>query len=160
MAPLEIARLDLIRSHSNGYQEVMNNKLSDAIENLPWLAIKPGFDMKVVRGGDSDDDTRVLVLRVQPGTVIERHRHTGEIHALNLSGQRKILDTGEVIGPGGYVYEPPGNEDSWMAVGDEPLVVFLTARGAIEYIDERGQVTLRSTTTTVTARWRQLVARA
>ena len=47
-----------------------------------------------------------------------------------------------------------------MAVGDEPLVVFLTARGAIEYIDERGQVTARSTTTTVTEKWRQLVARA
>jgi hypothetical protein len=61
----------------------------------------------------------------------------GEIHALNLAGRRKILETGEVIEPGEYVYEPPGNEDSWMAVGDEPLVVFLTARGAIEYIAER-----------------------
>jgi 2,4'-dihydroxyacetophenone dioxygenase len=137
-----------------------NFTLSDAIEDLPWLAIAPGFDLKVVRGGDSDDDTRVLVLRVQPGTVVARHRHTGEIHALQLAGQRKLLDTGEVIGPGGYVYEPPGNEDSWMAVGEEPLVVFLTARGAIEYLGERGEVTARSTTTTVTAKWRQLVARA
>jgi len=161
MAPLKIARLDLMGSHSNRYQWLMKNfPLSEAIEGLPWLAIKPGFDMKVVRGGDSDDDTRVLLLRVQPGVVIERHRHTGEIHALNLAGERKILETGEVIGPGGYVYEPPGNEDSWMAIGDEPLVVFLTARGAIEYIDERGQVTARSTTTSVTAKWQALVARA
>lgn len=161
MAPLEIARLDLMGSHSGAYHWGMNHfNFADTIENLPWLTIRPGFDMKVVRGGDSDDDTRVLVLRVQPGIVIERHRHTGEIHALHLAGQRKILDTGEVIGPGGYVYEPPGNEDSWMAIGDEPLVVFLTARGAIEYIDERGEVTARSTTTSVTAKWRQLVARA
>lgn len=159
MAPSEIAILDLMGSHTIRYQEGMKH-FSDAIDMLPWLVIRPGFEMKVLRGGDSDDDTRVLVLRVQPGIVIERHRHTGEIHAFHLAGQRKILDTGEIVGPGSYVYEPPGNEDSWMAVGDEPLVVFLTARGAIEYIDERGAVTARSTTTSVTAKWRALVAHA
>ena len=43
------------------------------------------------------------------------------------------------------VYEPAGNVDSWRAVGDEPLVVFVTLRGAIEYLDEHGDVIRRST---------------
>jgi quercetin dioxygenase-like cupin family protein len=133
--------------------------LSPAIESLPWLPVSPGFDLKLVRGG-TDDDTRALILRLQPGTVVARHRHTGEIHALHLAGQRKLLDTGEIIGPGGYVYEPTGNIDSWMAVGDEPLVIFLTARGAIEYLDDRGQVARRSTTAQLTATYRELAARA
>ena len=127
-------------------------KLSSTIEALPWQPISPGFQMKVIRGGTTDDDTRVLLLRVEPGTVIEKHRHTGEIHALNLSGKRR-LDGGQVIGPGEYVYEPVGNVDSWEAIGDEPCVIFLPARGAIEYLGERGEVLRRSTTTTVTERY-------
>ena len=132
--------------------------LSPAIEALPWQPLRPGFHLKVVRGGATDDDTRVLLLRLEPGTVIPRHRHFGEVHALNLAGSRKILETGEVIGPGGYVYEPPGNVDSWMAIGDVPVVVFVTTRGALEYIDERGEVISRTTTTSITERYRQFIA--
>jgi len=123
--------------------------LSPELADLPWMPIRPGFSLKLVRGG-GDDDTRALLLRVEPGTVIARHRHDGEVHALNLAGSRTLLDTGEIVGPGGYVYEPAGNVDSWMAIGDEPLIVFLTARGAIEYIDDHGAVTSRSTTSSVT----------
>jgi quercetin dioxygenase-like cupin family protein len=112
---------------------------------LPWMAVSPGFSIKMLHGR-TDDDTRALLLRLEPGTVIARHRHEGEVHALNLAGQRKLIDTGEIIGPGGYVYEPPGNVDSWMAVGDEPLLVFVTVRGAIETLGERDEVTRRSTT--------------
>jgi quercetin dioxygenase-like cupin family protein len=131
---------------------------SPEIDSLPWQPVSPGFTVKLIRGSKTDDDTRVQLLRLEPGTVIPRHRHSGEIHAVNLAGSRKLLDTGEVIGPGGYVYEPPGNIDSWMAVGDIPLIIFLTARGSIEYLDEQGQVTKRSTTTSVTEGYERFVA--
>jgi quercetin dioxygenase-like cupin family protein len=141
--------LALLWNHFHSYHGAM--KLSSAIEALPWQLISPGFELKVIHGGASDHDTRALLLRVAPGTRIEKHRHTGEIHALNLAGTRQILETGQVVGPGEYVYEPPGNVDSWVATGDEPAIVFLTARGALEYLDERGDVLRRSTTTSVTA---------
>src|SRR5438105_10354381 len=156
MDPWNTAILDLGESHSQGYLQAMPHfTLSPVIDALPWLPVVPGFDMKLVRGG-SDDDTRVLLLRLQPGTVVARHRHGGEVHALNLSGTRKLLDTGELIGPGGYVYEPPGNVDSWMAVGDEPVIVFATARGVIEYLDDAGNVRRSVTTASVTAHHREL----
>jgi quercetin dioxygenase-like cupin family protein len=120
-------------------------RLTHAEGALPWQPVRPGFELKVLHGR-TDDETRALLLRLEPGTVIPRHRHEGEVHALNLRGERKLLDTGEVIGPGGYVYEPAGNEDSWMAVGSEPLVIFVTVRGAIESIDDAGNVTRRTTT--------------
>ena len=128
------------------------------IDRLPWQPVRPGYDIKVLRGSDSDDDPRILLLRLAPGEVITRHRHSGEIHAINLIGSRKLLDTGEVIGPGGYVYEPPGNEDSWMAVGAVPVVVFVVASGAIESLDERGRVIARTTTRSVTESYRRFVA--
>lgn len=130
--------------------------LLDLSDSLPWAPISPGFSLKLLHGR-TDADTRALLLRLEAGTVISRHRHEGEVHAINLTGQRKLLDTGELIGPGGYVYEPAGNVDSWMAVGTEPLVVFVTVRGAMEELDDQGRVTQRTSTATLWAHYRRFL---
>ena len=99
-------------------------------------------------------------MRLEPGTEIEPHRHTGEAHGYTISGQREILGTGELLGAGTYVYEAPGNEDNWMAVGDEPLVIFVTVRGEVETLDERGEVKRRANAaTSYDSYHRQLAAR-
>jgi len=110
---------------------------------LPWIPLGPGESFKPLRFLPNDRG-RVLLLRVEPGTVIGRHRHFGEVHAYNLSGTRQ-LDTGELVGPGGYVYEPTGNVDSWSAVGDEPVIVHITSFGAMEYLGENDEVLSRHT---------------
>jgi len=115
------------------------------IAALPWQPIFPGFTLKALRA-TRDDDARALLLRLEPGTLIPRHRHTGDVHAYNVSGQRLLIETNTLVGPRGYVYEPAGNVDSWMAVGDEPCIVFVVAQGAVEYLDEEGRVLRRSTT--------------
>lgn len=107
-------------------------------ERVPWIPLGPGESFKPLRFL-SRDSGRVLLLRLEPGTSVPRHRHHGEVHAFNLSGRRR-LDTGEIVGPGGYVYEPPGNVDSWMAVGDEPVVVHITAFGAMDYLGPNDEV--------------------
>jgi 2,4'-dihydroxyacetophenone dioxygenase len=84
----------------------------------------------------------VELLRLQPGAEIPLHRHTGEVHAFNLQGSRRLC-TGEIIGPGGYVYEPAGNTDSWRVHGDEELVVMVVVMGAVEYLTREGQVSKR-----------------
>lgn len=111
-------------------------------EAVPWVPLGPGESFKPLRFMPNG---RVLLLRLEPGTVVPRHRHRGEVHGFNLSGSRKLLDTGEVVGPGAYVYEPAGNVDSWMAVGDEPVVVHITSFGAMEYLDDEDRVLRRDT---------------
>ena len=113
-------------------------------EQVPWIPLGPGESFKPLRFL-SKDHGRVLLLRLEPGTLVPRHRHLGEVHGYNLVGRRKLLETGEVVGPGGYVYEPPGNVDSWMAVGHEPVVVHITSYGAMEYLGENGEVLRRDT---------------
>ena len=127
--------------------------IADA-DAMSWVPIAPGFSFKLIRA-TSDDDVWVELLQLEPGTTIPRHRHTGEVHAYTLAGQRELLDTGEIVGAGSYVYEPPGNVDSWRAVGTVPLLVFVTVRGTIEYLDERGAVIKRSTATTAAEAYRR-----
>ena len=76
---------------------------------------------------------------MEPGTEIGWHRHTGEVHAINLTGQR-ALHSGEVIGPGDYVYEPQGNTDRWQAIGDDTLIVHVVVMGKVEYLNTDGSV--------------------
>ncbi|MBJ6759459.1 cupin domain-containing protein [Myxococcaceae bacterium JPH2] len=114
-------------------------------DRIPWIPMgPPGLSFKPLRFY-KDNRGWTYMFRVEPGTVIPRHRHTGEVHAFNLVGKRQLLDTGEVVGPGTYVYEPVGNVDSWMAVGDEPVVILITIFGAIEYMGPDGAVTKRVT---------------
>ncbi|HKE46502.1 MAG TPA: cupin domain-containing protein [Rhodanobacteraceae bacterium] len=110
---------------------------------VPWVPLSPGKAFKPLRFL-RDDRGFVELLRLEPGETIPLHRHTGEVHAFNLEGTRE-LHTGEIIGPGGYVYEPVGNVDSWKVVGDAPLVVLVVVTGTVEYLDAAGHVTHRYT---------------
>jgi len=113
-------------------------------ERIPWIPLGPGESFKPLRFLP-DERGRALLLRLEPGTVVPRHRHLGEVHCYNVAGHRKLLDTGEVVGPGGYVYEPAGNVDSWMAVGTAPVIVHILSAGAMEYLGENGEVLRRDT---------------
>jgi quercetin dioxygenase-like cupin family protein len=112
-------------------------------DSIPWVPLSHGKAFKPLRFL-SDDRGFVELLRLAPGEMIALHRHTGEVHAINLQGSR-ALSSGEVIGPGGYVYEPVGNVDSWKVVGDTPLIVLVVVIGAVEYLDTHGEVASRWT---------------
>lgn len=111
--------------------------------HLPWIpSTTPGKSSKPVRFF-SDDRGFVELLRMEPGVVMPLHHHTGEIHAYNLSGCRQLC-TGEIVGPGDYAYEPPGNIDSWQIVGDEPLIALVIVMGAVEFLGPGGEVRFRA----------------
>jgi anti-sigma factor ChrR (cupin superfamily) len=73
----------------------MNTGIRMAALDGPWTAVRPGYEIQLLRVV-SDTEPRALLLRLQPGIVIPRHRHQGEVHAINIAGHRKLLDTGEV----------------------------------------------------------------
>lgn len=124
-----------------------------AQEGVPWVPLSAGKSFKPLRFL-RDDRGFVELLRLAPGETIPLHRHTGEVHAFNLEGSRKLC-TGEVIWPGDYVYEPVGNIDWWTAVGDVPLTVLVIVMGAVEYLDAEGNVTRRYTARTLEDLYRE-----
>ncbi|TAJ32841.1 MAG: anti-sigma factor [Reyranella sp.] len=101
---------------------------------LPWMPLGEGVSARPLhfRGGE-----RTLQLKVEPGVRIPIHRHDGHVHALGLSGRRRLGD-GSVAGPGDYVFEPAGNVDSWACEGDEPCIVQITMTGRLTYLGADG----------------------
>jgi len=116
-----------------------DTKPMDSTE-LDWVPIVPGLSFKPLTYFP-DNAGWQLLLRLEPGTVIPPHRHTGEVHGFNVQGSRFLINTKEVVGPGTYVYEPPGNADTWKQIGDEVCIVHIEVNGVIEYLDEKGNVT-------------------
>ncbi|MCG2584079.1 cupin domain-containing protein [Massilia sp. TS11] len=107
--------------------------------DLDWVpSRRPGTSSKLLHVMDGDAGF-VELLRLEPGTRMPLHRHTGAVHAYNLSGYRELC-TGERIGPGDYVYEPPGNTDWWRAVGDEAMVALVIVFGSVEFLGPGGEV--------------------
>lgn len=105
----------------------------------PWLPSgTPGKSARILRFLPGDAGF-VELLRMEPGVAMPLHRHSGEIHACNLQGSRRLC-TGELIGPGGYVYEPMGNVDWWQVVGDEPMTALVVVMGTVEFLGADGSV--------------------
>ena len=86
----------------------------------------------------------VELMRLLPGVSLPLHRHLGPVHAFNLRGER-LLSDGRHIRTHDYVFEPEGNVDWWGVVGEQELIVLVTVGGAVEYLDEQGEVSLRIT---------------
>jgi quercetin dioxygenase-like cupin family protein len=133
--------------------QAFGSQLTDAAR-VPWIPLGDGEAFKPLAFLPNQRG-RILLLRLDPGILVPRHRHTGEVHGFNLEGQRKLLDNDQLVGPGDYVYEPAGNVDSWMAVGDTVLTVFIVVRGAVEYLDDADKVIQRDTTATMAETYRR-----
>ena len=122
-------------------------------QDMPWIPESPVKSWKPLRFF-SDGSGFVELMRMSPGAIMPLHRHTGAIHAFNLEGER-VLCTGERIGPGQYVYEPPSNTDWWKVVGDVPLVVMVVVHGEVEFIGADGSVRNRVGASTQLAAYRE-----
>ncbi|NNE96612.1 MAG: anti-sigma factor [Acidimicrobiales bacterium] len=117
---------------------------------IGWVPLAAGLSFKPLTFFPGDTGYQLL-LRLEPGTIIPRHRHTGEVHAFNIEGSRRILTTDEVVGPGTYIHEPVGNTDTWQAVGEDVCIVHIEANGRVEYLDDDDNVVRHTSATTARA---------
>ena len=113
-----------------------------AAGDTPWIPMSPEKSWKPLRFLE-DGRGFVELLRMKPGAIMPLHRHSGEIHAYNLAGTRTLC-TGEVIGPGDYVYEPPGNTDWWRVTGDVEMTALVVVIGAVAFLGPGNVVTSRA----------------
>ena len=88
----------------------------------------------------------VHLLRVRRSGVLQRHRHSGQVHAYVMKGSWYYLEHDWVAHENSYVFEPPG-ETHTLVVPDEctEMVTMFTVSGALKYVDP--QATASATTT-------------
>ncbi|MBL8339848.1 MAG: 2,4'-dihydroxyacetophenone dioxygenase family protein [Rubrivivax sp.] len=80
------------------------------------------------------------VLRVRRSGVLQRHRHSGAVHAYVIRGRWHYLEHDWVAEEGSYVFEPPG-ETHTLVVPDDcaEMITLFTVHGALMYVDPDGQ---------------------
>ena len=128
--------------------DAMHGKLPTRVvasDDLPWIPEGEGKWARPLRFLGERGFAELL--RMAPGTVMPLHRHTGEVHVHQLAGQRQLC-TGEVLGPGDYVFEPAGHVDWWKIVGDDPMVALVVVMGEVEFLGPDGSVRARANAAT------------
>jgi 2,4'-dihydroxyacetophenone dioxygenase len=79
------------------------------------------------------------LLRVRKSGVLQRHRHSGQVHAYVLKGAWYYLEHEWVARAGSYVFEPPGETHTLCVPDDcEEMITLFTVHGALMYCDPQG----------------------
>jgi 2,4'-dihydroxyacetophenone dioxygenase len=84
----------------------------------------------------------VHLLRVRRSGVLQRHRHSGQVHALVMKGSWYYLEHDWIAKENSYVFEPPGETHTLVVPDDcEEMVTLFTVHGALMYVDVDGKST-------------------
>lgn len=82
------------------------------------------------------------LLKVKRSGLLQRHRHSGPVHAYVLKGKWLYLEHDWVAHEGSYVFEPPGETHTLVVPDDcQDMVTLFTVFGALMYVDPQGQAT-------------------
>ncbi len=106
-----------------------------------WAPLSPGIRSRPLHLNASGG-YYVHLLRVARSGLLQRHRHTGPVHAYVIRGKWLYLEHDWVAEEGSYVYEPPG-ETHTLVVPDDctDMITLFTVHGALTYVDPEGRPT-------------------
>lgn len=84
----------------------------------------------------------VHLLKVTRAGLIQRHRHSGAVHAHVLKGRWHYLEHDWMAEAGGYVYEPPGETHTLVVPeGCDEMITLFIVHGSLMFVDPQGQST-------------------
>ncbi len=110
-------------------------------EDMPFVSLVEGVTFQLLsvdlRGGHW-----VVRARFEPGVTIQRHKHTGEVHAFTTAGSWKYLEYPEVNTAGSYLFEPAGSVHTLQALEENEGIteVWFAVRGANLNLDDDDNV--------------------
>jgi quercetin dioxygenase-like cupin family protein len=87
-----------------------------------WIELKPGVFRKRLMSPRPGDPSRSYLVRMEPGTVLDRHGHRGFEHCYVVAGSTIV--GGRRMGPGDYSYAPRGSVHEAIPT-DEGAVLFI-----------------------------------
>ena len=110
-------------------------------EEMPFVPFVEGVTFQLL-SVDIGGGHWVVRARFEPGVTIQRHKHTGEVHAFTTAGAWKYLEYPEVNTAGSYLYEPAGSVHTLHVPEENEGIteVWFAATGANLNLDEEGNV--------------------
>lgn len=109
-------------------------------EDIPWVPQSDRVWFKPLRF-ELATGRWINLLKVRPGGVVSRHRHTGgQVLAYTLQGSWRYLERDWVSTPGTFVYEPPGDIHTLTVDGDEDMITLFILEGTVQYLDDNDAI--------------------
>ena len=110
-------------------------------DELPFVTYQEGVVFQLLQV-NVEAGLWVIRVRFDPGSAIQRHKHTGEVFAFTLKGSWRYLEYPEVNTAGSYLFEPAGAVHTLHVPGtnDEVTDVWFAIRGANLNLDDDGNV--------------------
>lgn len=106
-----------------------------ADDAVPWVPLTAGVAYKPLRF-DFATGAWVNVLRIEPGAVLGRHRHSGgPVIGYCLEGRWWYRERDWVAEPGTLIYEPPGDIHTLVA-GDEGMTTLFVTDGVLQFFGD------------------------
>jgi quercetin dioxygenase-like cupin family protein len=109
---------------------------------LPWVELTEGLEIKVLQV-DLDNGVWIVRNRFAPGTVVQKHRHTGSVYAFTETGSWYYEEYPESVNrAGSYLFEPAGSVHTLTvpASNTEPTLVSFVIQGANLNLADDGSV--------------------
>ena len=110
-------------------------------EALPWVEQGMGVEMKILHVSDTYG-TWVVLQRMQPGTMLPTHRHSGRVFGYTLAGRWHYLEHDFIATAGSFIHEPANGAHTLHVFEDaaEPAVIFFAIEGALVNYGPNGEM--------------------
>lgn len=117
--------------------------VADALDgdDLLWAPVAPGIWSRPLHLNVSAG-YYVHLLRVKRSGILQRHRHSGSVHAWVIRGSWYYLEHDWIANEGSYVFEPPGETHTLVVPDDcQDMITLFTVHGSLMYVDPQGAST-------------------
>ena len=110
-------------------------------EELPFVPLGDGSHIALLQV-DLDTNLWIARQRLEPGTVLLRHLHTGPVHLVTLAGKWKYREYDVWNTAGSYLFEPAGSVHTFTVPHDnrEMTEIWFSIAGANVNLDENDDV--------------------
>ena len=123
----------------------MTDTLTEAVhlgeDDIPWVDTGIGLELKLVQA-DIKAGLWIVRNRFEPGTVVQKHKHTGPVFGYTLTGAWKYAEYPYINRAGSFLFEPAGSVHTLTVLDDntEPTDVWFQIYGANLNLDADGNV--------------------
>lgn len=111
-------------------------------DELPWIQLTPEVEFKLAKVNVAEG-LWIVRNRMQPGTRVQTHRHTGAVYAFTISGTWHYEESpDDVNSAGSFLFEPAGSTHTLVVPVEagESADVWFTIFGANLNLDAEGHI--------------------